>query len=264
MKFTGYISILVLSVITLHAAAQQITYLNDYKISITLPEHYDATNITYPVLYVTDANSNFATAAQVTEQLQKKRSLPPMIVVGIGFRTDSLAKLLRLRDMTPDYDPALPRSHAGRSSLFLRFIKEQLMPYIRSHYRASADAGYVGTAIGGVFGLYVLFHEPQTFHRYLIISPSIWYDSALVFKYEHLYAQTHHDLPARVCLSAGGLEETQATFTHMETNIKKLAAGLANRHYPGLRIKTQMLEKETHFSVLPPALSHGLVELYRE
>lgn len=264
MKITCFFSIFALSAIAHHATAQQITYLDDYKISIALPEHYDDSKTSYPVLYITDANSNFATAAHVTSRMERREKLPPMIVVGIGYRTDSLAKLLRLRDMTPDYDPAVPRSHAGRSAIFLRFIKEKLMPFIRKNYRASDDAGYAGTAIGGVFGLYVLFHEPQTFHRYLIISPSIWYDSAVVFKYEHVYAQTHHDLPARVFLSAGDLEETQAAFTHMETNLEKLTTGLKNRHYPGLRIKTEILEKETHFSVLPAALTHGLRDLYGE
>jgi predicted alpha/beta superfamily hydrolase len=265
MKVPGYIiSILALAAGIRHAAAQQITYLDDYKISIALPEHYDASKTAYPVLYVTDANSNFAAAAQVTKKLQHDKTLPPMIVVGIGYRTDSLAKILRLRDMTPDYDPALRRSHAGKSAAFLRFIKEQLMPYIKKNYRASADAGYAGTAIGGVFGLYVLFHEPQIFRHYLIVSPSIWYDSAVIFKYEHQYAQTHHDLFANVYLSAGELEESQAAFTHMETNLKKLAATLKNRHYPALRIKTQLLKEETHFSVLPAALGQGLVELYRQ
>lgn len=264
MQARGYITLILTLLITRTTAQQITTYLDDYKISISLPESYNTSDATYPVLYVTDANTSFTTAAQVTSRLQQQKKLPPMIIVGIGYRTDSMAKLLRLRDMTPDYDPTLPRSHAGKSAAFLRFIKEQLMPYIRKSYRASADASYAGTAIGGVFGLYVLFHDPQTFHRYLIISPSIWYDSAVIFKYEHAYAQTHHDLPVRICLLAGGLEEKQADFTHMETNLKKLAAELTNRHYPSLRIKTQMLQKETHFSVLPAALSQGLVGLYQD
>lgn len=265
MQARGYITLALTLTLTRSTARQtRIIYLDDYKISIALPDRYNTSNTSYPVLYVTDANSNFATAAQITSRMQQQKKLPPMIVVGIGYKTDSLATLMRLRDMTPDYDPEVPRSHAGRSAAFLLFIREKLMPFIRKNYRASADAGYAGTAIGGVFGLYVLFHEPQTFRRYLIISPSIWYDSAMIFKYERRYAQTHHDLPARVCLSAGKLEEPQAAFTHMETNIKHLAADLTSRHYPGLRIETQLLEKETHFSILPAALSQGLPELYRE
>jgi len=258
-----YTLTLILSLSLLKTGAQQTINLHsaivndNYSISVALPDGYDTSHAAYPVLYLTDANSSFAAAAKATKH-------KPMIVVGIGYRTDSLAKLLRLRDMTPDYDPALPRSHAGRSAPFLRFIKEELMPYIRKNYRTSNDAAYAGSAIGGLFGLYVLFHEPETFHRYLIVSPSIWYDSTVIFKYEHQYAQNHHDLPARVYLTAGGQEETEAGFTRMETNLKKLAATLTSRHYPHLRINIHMLEKETHFSVLPTALDKGLRELYRD
>ena len=278
MRSSGHKVFLALTLLygSTRAAAQQkdnfplISYLHsnivgdDYKISVALPAGYNASHSSYPVLYVTDANTNFTTAAQVIKRMTQNKELPPMIVVGIGYRTDSLAKLLRLRDMTPDHDPSIRRSHAGRSAFFLRFIKEELMPFVRQHYRASSDAGYTGMAIGGVFGLYVLFHEPEIFHRYLIASPSIWYDSSVIFKYEQEYARTHHDLPARLYLSVGGREESEANFTHMETNLKQLEAIISSRHYPSLRLRTQLLDGETHFTVYPVALSHGLREIYPE
>jgi predicted alpha/beta superfamily hydrolase len=279
MRSSGYKVLLALTLLygATRTAAQQkdsfpqprISYLHsvivgdDYKLSVALPAGYDASHSSYPVLYVTDANTNFAAAAQTIRHLTQNKELPPMIVVGIGYRTDSLAKILRLRDMTPDHDPSIRRSHAGRSASFLRFIQEELMPFVQKNYRASSDAGYTGMALGGVFGLYVLFHEPETFHRYLIASPSIWYDSSVIFKYEQEYARTHHDLPVRLYLSVGGREETEANFTHMETNLKQLAGTISNRHYPGLHLRTQLLDGETHFSVYPVALSHGLREIYR-
>ena len=235
---------------------------DDYLISVALPAGYDVSHSNYSVLYVTDANSNFSTAVRTTRAMTKKKQLPPVIVVGIGYRTDSLARILRLRDMTPDHDPALRRSHAGRSAFFLRFIKEELMPFVHKNYRASSDAMYAGMAIGGVFGLYVLFHQPETFHRYLIASPSIWYDSAVIFKYAQEYTQAHHELVANVYLSAGGREETEAGFTHMETNVKRLGELLDSRRFPKLRIRTQVLQGESHFTVFPAALTHGLRFLF--
>jgi predicted alpha/beta superfamily hydrolase len=273
MQLHGYLALILLLPFT-GATAQQtdsvplISYLHstivgdDYTISIALPAGYNTSHSSYPVLYVTDANSNFTTAAQMTRRMSQDGKIPSMIVIGIGYRTDSLARILRLRDMTPDHDPSLRRSHAGRSSYFLQFIKEELMPFVRQHYRTSPDAVYAGMAIGGVFGLYVLFHEPETFHRYLIASPSIWYDSSVLFKYEQQYARTHHDLPARLYLSAGGREETEANFTRMETNVKRLDDLLAHRHYPGLQLRTQVLDGETHSSVFPAALNKGLRALY--
>lgn len=273
MQLYGYLTLILVLPFTAATAQQKdslprTSYLHsaivgdDYMISVALPAGYNASQSSYPVLYVTDANSNFAAAAQLTRRMTQNKELPPIIVVGIGYRTDSLAKILRLRDMTPDRDPLLRRSHAGRSAFFLRFIKEELMPFVKKNYRASPDAFYAGMAIGGVFGLYVLFHEPETFHGYLIASPSIWYDSSVLFKYEQEYARTHPDLPVRLYLSAGGKEEAEAGFTHMETNVRKLSELLAGRHYPTLHLQTQVLEEETHFSVFPTALNHGLRTLY--
>jgi len=272
MQLYSYIVLILLLPFTPATARQkdstQIMHLHsaivgdDYVISVALPAGYHTAHSSYPVLYVTDANSNFTDAVRSVRRMTQKKQLPPIIVVGIGYRTDSLARILRLRDMTPDRDPTLRRSHAGRSSIFLRFIKEELMPFVHKNYRASSDAAYAGMAIGGVFGLYVLFHEPETFQRYLIASPSIWYDSTVIFKYYREYTQTHRDLKASVYLSAGGREETEAGFTHMETNVKQLSELLGNRHYPNLRSRTQVLEGETHFSVFPAALDHGLGYLF--
>ncbi|HEV2483082.1 MAG TPA: alpha/beta hydrolase-fold protein [Puia sp.] len=273
MQLYSYIALILLLSFTRATARQtdslpQIIHLHsaivgdDYVIAVALPAGYNTSHASYPVLYVTDANTNFAAAARSVDRMMQKKQLPPIIVVGIGYRTDSLAHILRLRDMTPDHDPTLRRSHAGRSAIFLRFIKEELMPFVHKNYRASSDAVYAGMAIGGVFGLYVLFHQPETFHGYLIASPSIWYDSTVVFKYYREYTQTHQDLKAAVYLSAGSREETEAGFTHMETNVKQLAELLDSRHYPNLHIRTQVLEGETHFSVFPAALNPGLRYLF--
>lgn len=273
MKFYGYIT-LILFLPCMGAFAQKNDSLpqihnlhsaivgDDYTISVALPDGYNKTNASYPVLYVTDANSNFTAALRSVRHMVQTKELPPMIVIGIGYRSDSLARILRLRDMTPDHDPSIRRSHAGRSSFFLRFIREELMPNVRKSYRTSTDAAYAGMAIGGVFGLYVLFHEPETFQRYLIASPSIWYDSTVIFKYEQDYARTHHDLPACIYISVGGREESEANFTRMETNMTKLAGLLDNKHYPNLRIRTHVLEGETHFSVFPASLKNGLHYLF--
>lgn len=272
MQLYSYIVLILLLPFTQATAQQkdstQIIHLHsaiagdDYMISVSLPAGYNKSHSSYPVLYVTDANSNFAAAVRSVRHMTQNEKLPPLIVVGIGYRTDSLARVLRLRDMTPDHDPTIRRSHAGHSAVFLRFIKEELMPLVHKKYRASSEAVYAGMAIGGVFGLYVLFHQPETFQRYLIASPSIWYDSTVIFKYYREYTQKHQDLKAGVYLSAGGREETEAGFTRMETNIKKLAELLENLHYPNLRIRTQVLEDETHFSVFPAALNYGLRYLF--
>src|ERR1700761_6865484 len=101
MQLYGYITLILLlsftgafaqqndstaSINTLHSAIVG----DDYTISVALPAGYDAGRSSYPVLYVTDANSNFAAAVRSVKRMIQKKELQPMIVVGIGYRTDSL------------------------------------------------------------------------------------------------------------------------------------------------------------------------------
>jgi len=239
---------------------------DEFEISIALPPNYRSSNTAYPVLYVTDANVLFAAMTQITRGMLQPgiEELPPILLVGIGYRIDSLIQWARLRsrDLTPTTVPdPFP---TGGAPLFMRFIKEELMPFIRQNYKTSSDAAYAGYSYGGICGLYVLFHEPELFQRYLIASPWMSHDSLITLKYESGYASKHSDLPARVFMSVGGFEETQGTVTEvgMVSNMKLLADRLLNRRYPNFFLKTHVFEGETHLSGGVAAMSRGLRVLY--
>jgi predicted alpha/beta superfamily hydrolase len=115
---------------------------------------------------------------------------------------------------------------------------------------------------GGLFGLYVLFHHPDTFNRYVIGSPAIHHDNRVTLTYESNYAANHDDLPVRVFMSVGEREEVddpliESSFQFV-TNMKTLAKTLRERSYPGLRLTTHVFEDETHGSVIPATFSRGL------
>ena len=240
----------------------------DIKIFISLPETYRLTDTTYPVLYLTDANLLFAATHQIIRMMQVGRELSPLILVGLGYETDSLNTIFKLRsgDLTPTPipDPQKLGWPTGGAPRFLRFMKEELIPFIKTNYRVSRDAGYVGYSYGGLFGLYALFHQPEMFQRYVIGSPSIWFDSLVTFKYEAKYAAGHSDLPARVFVSIGGLEERAYTESATATNVKQLEDKLLSRHYPGLHLQTVVFDGETHLSGFAAAISRGLREIYKK
>jgi len=73
------------------------------KIFVYLPGTYRFTDTTYPALYLTDANLSFAATTQIIGMMQIGRELPPLILVGLGYGTDSLNTIfkLRSRDLTP-------------------------------------------------------------------------------------------------------------------------------------------------------------------
>jgi predicted alpha/beta superfamily hydrolase len=115
------------------------------------------------------------------------------------------------------------------------------------------------------------------FDRYLLVSPSIWWDGAIGLRFEQEWAQQHQDLPVRVFLGVGAQEQLIADtwlneqgsaealqHARQVDNVRTLGAQLQDRGYPGLRLDAVVFEGEYHFSVFPAAVTRGLLALYTE
>lgn len=250
--------------------------VNDtYSLHISLPITYANSEKTFPVAYVTDGNGLFPLARCISEALSGGLEIPRLIVVGIGYDTDDARDWGRYRERdflatnasagdasrTQAYTrTGIPRGHAGA---FLGFIREELKPFINANYRTNPnDSTYLGNSYGGLFGLYVLFHHPDTFNRYVIGSPAIHHDNKVTLTYESNFAASHDDLPVQVFMSVGAREEADDSLIdpsfQFVTNVKTLTKTLQERRYPGLQLTTRVFEEETHFSVIPATFSWGL------
>lgn len=169
----------------------------------------------FPVLYVTDANGGIA-RQKLMHYLHLGGDAPRFIIVGIGYPVDhAIGGLnIRNRDLTPtrseqleagfglplDGVPAITSGKkSGGAKEFLSFIRDELVPFIDENYNTiEGDRGFFGDSLGGLFGLYTLFHEPDTFSRYIIGSPSIWYDDTVSFKYATDFLASDQVLNARI------------------------------------------------------------------
>lgn len=235
-----------------------------------------------PVLYLGDPSLQFGTAVEMVRLLNIFERLPPMLVVGIGYRTANNDEILdlRSRDFTPTVDPRYadddPATMAG-AGRFLAFIRDELKPWVGAGYEVDPDdAMFFGYSLGGLFATYVLLNEPAMFRRYGIGSPSYWWDSGLVFDYEAAYARTHVDLPAKVYLSVGGYENPAGSKRLREqldadarakaeaedeaeppsdrvADVERMVELLRGRAYPSLEIDHEVLPGEYHET--GPALS---------
>jgi predicted alpha/beta superfamily hydrolase len=132
------------------------------------------------------------------------------------------------------------------------------MPRLAADYRV-ADRWLVGHSFSGLFGLRVLFTEPDLFDKYLLASPSIWWHDRAILELEEAHAAAHDDLAARVFLSAGDLEDDQFGQAYrMGGNVRELTGRLAGRGYANLEISHVVLPEENHSSTIGAAISHGL------
>jgi predicted alpha/beta superfamily hydrolase len=240
------------------------------------------------VLYVTDANGMFGTAVDIVRLMQMVRHLPPLLVVGIGYRLGSLGETaeIRARDLTPSDDrhfaaPYETPPKMGGADAFLGFIRTELMPWVANRYDIDpADTTYFGDSLGGLFGTYVLLSQPDAFRRYAIGSPSLWWRSYATFKQEAAYAETHDDLCAKVFFGIGG-DETQegrmreasrqpeteremaaAIPLDMVADMTRFVDTLQARRYPSLELESSVFPGEFHATVPSVNLSRGLRYLF--
>ena len=172
-------------------------------------------DVTPVALYVADGNGMFLSTVDIVRLMQLSAHLPPILVVGIGYRMGSLEDTVSVhaRDLTPTPD-AFDGSHlSGRDgdgwrAAFLGVHSRRAQPWVRSRYRVDAeDSAYFGHSLGGLFGTFVLLTSPDTFRKYSMGSPSLWWDDDMIFDYEVAYADAHDDLPAKVFFTVRAFED---------------------------------------------------------
>jgi predicted alpha/beta superfamily hydrolase len=240
------------------------------------------------VLYVSDANGLFAGAVEMVRFMQLSAHLPPMLVVGIGYRLGGIDEtvIVRTRDFTPTYDEKFVRvfpeqTLMGGADKFLAFIRDELQPWVQSHYRVALDDSmFFGHSQGGLFANYVLLTQPDTFRRYGIGSPSLWWDNDMMFDYEARYSETHDDLPAHAFFAVGAYEDHDGRqrevsrlsaderaaaglrFIDMVADTERMVGALRGRNYPSLAVDRVVLPDEFHVTVAHVNLSRALRNLF--
>ncbi|MFM2478694.1 alpha/beta hydrolase [Celerinatantimonas sp. MCCC 1A17872] len=237
----------------------------EYKLFVSLPPGYHDSNDSYPVLYVTDANWVFSIFAS---PVFRWLPIAPMILVGIGYPTDDDDDISRLRsrDFLPTHDEKREKLikeqsqmiiEPGKGRHFLTFIRDELFSFINTQYRTKPDNRTLfGFSWGGTFGLYTLFNQPDTFQRYIVGAPDLSWDNQVCFSYESNYADNHADLPVKLYLAVGSLDEDLIEYNC--SLLVKFHAQMQSRNYQGLDMKFDLFEGETHISAIAPTASRGL------
>jgi predicted alpha/beta superfamily hydrolase len=224
----------------------------DYDIQISPPAGY-ARNPSprYPVLYVLDGQWDFKLMLSVQGGLVYDRFTPQIIIVGITWSgANPNYDSLRAMDLTPQATRQLPGS--GAAPQFLTFLRTELIPFIEANYRADPQRRVLmGSSFGGLFTLYTLFSDPGAFAGYVAASPAVSYASRAAFAQEAAYAAAHRELPARLFLSVGEVEQLAGP-------VRQFMDVLRSRNYSGLTLETRVIEGERHSGNKPEAFNRGL------
>ncbi len=131
-----------------------------------------------PALYLIDGNSHLEYLAALNAQLSitsNEMILPPMVIVGI-LNTD------RTRDLSPSHsqfgyilDPNFVKNSGGADK-FIRFMGEELIPYIEKNTPSGTYRTLLGHSLGGLTVLETIKKYPKLFKNYICIDPSLWWE----------------------------------------------------------------------------------------
>jgi len=234
----------------------------NYVIQIGLPSGYSHSDKSYPVLYVLDGDKSFGMTKGVIDWLVWTNEIRNIIIVGISYgRGNSIWWEKRARDFTPFKDTVYYYyPNAGGANNFLSFVKNELFPIVNKNYRTLQDSNVImGLSFGALLSSFALFTQPDMFKGYIIISPSLFWNGNSILKTEADYFSKHKELNKIVYMAYGSSDDKDWVID--PTN--ELIQILQTRKYEGLKFTQQVFKGETHISVYPVALTHGLKTVFK-
>jgi predicted alpha/beta superfamily hydrolase len=153
--------------------------LNEERtIFISLPYGYEQSKKRYPVLYSTDGDDEMVLKAGGMIHYLEPDQIPEMIAVFIPNTN-------RGRDLSVYPLEQLPNS--GGAGNFLKFITEELIPYIDSNYRTTDYRILVGYSAGGEFTYYSFLTKPEYFSAYIAASLCVFDENDTMDKTEKFF-----------------------------------------------------------------------------
>ena len=232
-------------------------------LNIYLPEGYNSSDtVRYPVIYLLDgsAEEDFIHIVGLVQfnSFPWIDRVPKSIVVGI-------ATVDRRRDFTfPTSIKAdkIKYPSTGRSDNFIAFIEKELQPFIERTYKTNSSRTIIGQSLGGLLATEILLKKPALFNKYIIVSPSIWWDNGSILNQPAVISR---DYPGKTDIYIGvgkeGLTPTEIPRV-MEVDANLLADKIKSIKNKNVNTYFDYLPKEDHATILHQAVFNAFRALY--
>ncbi len=171
-------------------------------VNVYTPPGYDTSAQRYSILYMPDGGEaeDFPHVADAVDAGIRSGEVEPLIVVGIE-NTE------RRRDMTGPTTVEADRAiapHVGGSAAFRAFLRDELMPDIRTRVRGNGRTGIIGESLAGLFIVETFFVAPDLFDAYIALSPSLWWNDHSLVREARAWRAATPRLHKTLYLSAAG------------------------------------------------------------
>lgn len=233
-------------------------------LNIYLPEGYKETDTThYPVIYLLDgsADEDFIHVAGLVQfnSFSWINRVPKSIVVGI-------ATVDRKRDFTYPTTIAEQKSKtptAGHSDRFIAFLEKELQPYMAKHYKTNSSKMIIGQSLGGLLVTEVLLKKPELFNKYVIISPSLWWDNGSLLNQSSDLLKEEFAPKTDIYLAVGKEGLAPGSIPHvMEVDANLLAEKLKAGKSKNVSVYFDYLPAEDHATISHQAIFNAFRMLF--
>lgn len=218
-----------------------ITTLNrQRKVRIFLPYDYNHSDKNYPVMYMHDGQNLFSDETSyakhswgVTRKFNNKDQIQ-LIIVGIDN-----GEIHRFNEYSPfepnEYSKALIYenskldSSTGEGTLYMKWLVEELKPYIDANYRTKADFNntlLVGSSMGGLISMYGGLLYREVFGGLGVLSPAFWYCKEAIFE----YVRTAKQYKGKIFMSVGTTEDGLAEAQHYLNDVNDMSQILYDKN----------------------------------
>jgi uncharacterized protein len=233
-------------------------------LNVYLPEDYEKDSAAkYPVIYLLDgsADEDFIHIVGLVQfnSFSWINRVPKSIVVGI-------ATVDRRRDFT--YPTTIPEDRekyptTGHSNKFIAFLEKELQPFIEKNYRTNNSKTIIGQSLGGLVATEILFKKPALFDKYIIISPSLWWDNGSLLNQNPSILQAGFADHTDIYLGVGkeGLTPTKQPRV-MEVDANLLAEKITKSKNKNINLYFDYLPQEDHATIMHQAVFNAFRFLY--
>jgi predicted alpha/beta superfamily hydrolase len=225
------------------------------RINVYMPPGYaDSSDTRLPVLYMPDGGmaEDFLHIAGLVQVSVSNGTMRPFLLVGIE-------NTQRRRDMTGPTENAEDKKIAprvGGSSAFRKFIREELMPHVKSHYRTTKETAIIGESLAGLFAVETFLLEPDLFDTYIAFDPSLWWNNQKLVVDTGKQLRARPDLKKALYLAFSSEERIPGVAQRFVDTLHKNAPKGVHWHYA-------KMPEETHATIYHPAALKAFREMFK-
>ena len=238
----------------------------DRTLQIYLPPSYQKSQRyqRYPVLYVRDGEKFFHAFTGAVAHLTSDATpwAPEMIVVGI-VETDRVrdsSSTQSLKGFTGKEESGYASSGGGGK--FLRFLEEELVPYVDRSFSTSGYRIYCGYSFTGLSVLASLLDEKASFDAYIAIDPSWWWDDYATERAARAAFETRKFEKVQLFMATNA-EIYPTQYFPAVRDVQSLVGLLRQKAPAGLAWSVLRYTDESHHSMAQRALYDGLAYVFR-